>query len=483
MNESAGKLITDSAGPPIRLAWAFGSISVGIKNNLLGVWILFYYNQVLGLDAYLVSIALAIALVIDAISDPIVGILSDRIRTRWGRRHPFMYAAVVPFALSYFFILQVQPGSSDDETFSRLLVLMVVMRISMTFYEVPRNALGPELSKDYDQRNTLTGLSSAFGWFGGAILSHYVMSAYLLEGSFSDAEGYKLLGFWGGCWLFIGTVVASLGTHRTIPSLYQPSIKSLRFTVVLRELRETLSNRNWLILFAAGCVYAIQVGADTGTTTYYNEYLWQWRPEEIAIFAVCQAAAVIIVSLLAPYLSRGRNKKNVAVAVFLLATLIGPLPYFLRLIDPLTDFNTFFLNGDDHLWWALLIHSCVASSLAALGFIYVASMGMEIVEEVQADTGRREEALLGTASSMMHKLIGAGGTLLAGLIVSVSGFDDPSLTYETATTSAITSFSWIHVSFSFFLPLFSTALVAFFKIERDEHVARTKKLGYSREKA
>jgi len=279
------------------------------------------------------------------------------------------------------------------------------------------------------------------------------------------------------------TVVASLGTHRTIPSLYQPSIKSLRFTVVLRELRETLSNRNWLILFAAGCVYAIQVGADTGTTTYYNEYLWQWRPEEIAIFAVCQAAAVIIVSLLAPYLSRGRNKKNVAVAVFLLATLIGPLPYFLRLIDPLTDFNTFFLNGDDHLWWALLIHSCVASSLAALGFIYVASMGMEIVEEVQADTGRREEALLGTASSMMHKLIGAGGTLLAGLIVSVSGFDDPSLTYETATTSAITSFSWIHVSFSFFLPLFSTALVAFFKIERDEHVARTKKLGYSREKA
>ena len=46
---------------------------------------------------------------------------------------------------------------------------------------------GPELSKDYDQRNTLAGLSSVFGWFGGAVLSHYVMSAYLLEGSFSDA--------------------------------------------------------------------------------------------------------------------------------------------------------------------------------------------------------------------------------------------------------------------------------------------------------
>ena len=483
MKEAVQNLYTDRANRSTSLSWAFGGISVGIKNNLLGVWILFYYNQVLGLDAYLVSIALAIALVIDAISDPIVGVWSDRVRTRWGRRHPFMYAAVVPFTASYFLILQEPAGTSDENTFFRLLILMVVMRISMTFYEVPRGALGPELSKDYDQRNTLAGLSSAFGWFGGAVLSHYVMSAYLLEGSFSDAEGYKLLGFWGGCWLFLGTLVASLGTHRTIPSLYQPPTKSLRLTLVFAELRETLSNRNWLILFAAGCVYAIQVGADTGTTTYYNEYLWQWRPEEIAIFAVCQAVAVIVASLLAPYFSKGRNKKNVAVAVFLLATLIGPLPYFLRLVDPLTDFSTFFSNGTDYLWWTLLIHSCTANSLAALGFIYVASMGMEIVEEVQATTGRREEALLGTASSMMHKLIGAGGTLLAGVIVSFSGFDDPNLTYETATTSAITSFSWIHVGFSFFLPLISTALVAFFKIERDDHEARTKQLGYAREKA
>jgi hypothetical protein len=101
---------------------------------------------------------------------------------------------------------------------------------------------------------------------------------------------------------------------------------------------------------------------------------------------------------------------------------------------------------------------------------------------VQAATGRIEEALLGTASSMMHKLIGTGGTLLVGVIVSFSGFDDPNLTYETAATSVITSFSWIHIGFSFFLPLISTELVAYFEIERDDHAARTKKLGYAREK-
>lgn len=75
----------------------------------------------------------------------------------------------------------------------------------------------------------------------------------------------------------------------------------------------------------------------------------------------------------------------------------------------------------------------------------------------------------------MHKLIGTGGTLLVGVIVSFSGFDDPNLTYETAATSVITSFSWIHIGFSFFLPLISTELVAYFEIERDDHAARTKK--------
>ena len=61
--------------------YGIGSLGVGIKNNLLGTWLLFYYNAVLGLEAWLVTLAIGIALVIDAISDPFVGIWSDRVKT------------------------------------------------------------------------------------------------------------------------------------------------------------------------------------------------------------------------------------------------------------------------------------------------------------------------------------------------------------------------------------------------------------------
>ena len=191
-----------------QVLYGSGSISVGIKNNLLGTYLLIYYNQVLGLDAGVAALAMAIALAVDAVSDPLVGIWSDRARTRWGRRHPFMYAALVPFAASYYLLLSDPGQISDQALFLRLLVLLVILRLSMTFYEVPRGALAPELSKDYDQRNALSAWAMAFGWLGGAGIA-FVANRYLLD-SFVDLEGYQSLAFWGGLGIFIGGFIVFL---------------------------------------------------------------------------------------------------------------------------------------------------------------------------------------------------------------------------------------------------------------------------------
>ena len=82
--------------------YSIGTIPVGIKNSLLGSFLLVYFNQVLGLSAKLAASAMAIALIVDAISDPIVGAWSDRVKTRWGRRHPFIYLGILPFSIFYY---------------------------------------------------------------------------------------------------------------------------------------------------------------------------------------------------------------------------------------------------------------------------------------------------------------------------------------------------------------------------------------------
>jgi glycoside/pentoside/hexuronide:cation symporter, GPH family len=453
--------------------YAFGALGVGIKNNLLGVWLLIYYNQVLGLDAILVSSAMALALIVDAVSDPFVGIWSDRLRSKWGRRHPFMYLAIIPFTLSFYFILQDPRPLSDQDLFMRLVFLMIVMRLAMTFYEVPRGALAPELTKDYDQRNTISAWGMCLGWVGGAGIS-FIHQYYFLQDSYLFAGGYQLLAFWGGLGIFLSTTYTTISTHRHIPDLHKPPERNFNLTIFLREARQTLSNKSWLVLFFAGCIYAMLVGVDTGALTYYNQFFWEWQPQQVAIWSLTSAIAVIFFAVFAPLIAKGRSKKNIAVGVFLTTIIVGPLPVFLRLIDPYFDVQLFPLNGSDLLWWILAIHAALVSSLGALGFIFIGSMAMEIVEDVERDTGRREEGLLGTVNSFVQKLVGAGGVLIAGIIVSASGFDDPNVTVETAANN----FALTHLIIGFILPIFSTLLILLFNIDRNDHLDNVTDLGY-----
>jgi Na+/melibiose symporter-like transporter len=460
--------------------YGFGSIPVGIKNNLLGTYLLIYYNQVLGLDALLAASAMAVALVVDAVSDPWVGIWSDRVRTRWGRRHPFMYSAIVPFALAYYFLLRDPGDISEPDLYLRLLLLLVVLRLAMTFYEIPRGALAPELSKDYDQRNLLAGWSMAFGWFGGAGIA-FIANAFFLD-SFVDREGYQLLAFWGGLGIFIGSAVSTIGLHKHIPDLHVPQKRSnFSIKIFFREAVETLSNRSWIVLFISGCVFSLLVGMEQGVGTYYNEYFWRWRPEQIAVFALFQASCVILLSFLAPMIARGRNKKNIAVGIFMVSIFCGPLPLILRLIDPYFAFSTFPANGTGSLWWILLFHAGFLAAIGALGFIFIGSMSMEIVEDVERVTKRREEGLLGTVNSFVHKLVGAGGVLISGAIISFVGFDAPGVTLEELRGPVINKFAVVHVCLGLVLPLISTSLVLLYNIDRRGHEKTIESLGYVEE--
>ena len=470
-------LKAQSASTRTLWTYGFGSIGVGIKNNLLGTWLLFYYNAVLGLEAWLVTLAIGIALVIDALSDPFVGIWSDRVRTRWGRRHPFMYGAVIPFALCYYLILQDPGDISDSALFTRLLVLMILMRIAMTFYEVPRGALAPELTKDYDQRNIIAGIGMALGWIGGAGIS-FIHMEYFLVDSFSNGAGYQLLAFWGGLGIFVSTVITTVGTHSRIPHLHVPPVRSFKVNSFFREAKETLSNRSWIVLFASGCIYALVVGTDTGAGTYYNNYFWEWKPTEISTFAAWNAASVVFIALFAPRIAIGRSKKKIAVGIFLTSIVVGPLPMVLRLLEPQVGMQLFPSNGTDLIWWILLIHSCALVSIGSLGFIFITSMAMEIVEDVEKATGRREEGLLGTVSSMIQKLIGAGGVLIAGAIITWAGFDDPGVTEEMKSGVLIDRFAIIHVAIGFFLPIISTLLILKYDIDRKGHLDNVNDLGY-----
>jgi GPH family glycoside/pentoside/hexuronide:cation symporter len=135
-----------------KLSYGFGAIAYGVKNNGFDYFLLLFYSQILGVEARMVGLALLIALVFDAFSDPIVGYLSDNTRSRWGRRHPWMYFAAIPVSIAYYFLWSPPGGLSGNQLFAYLVMLSILIRTLITLYEVPSSALAPEITRDYDER-------------------------------------------------------------------------------------------------------------------------------------------------------------------------------------------------------------------------------------------------------------------------------------------------------------------------------------------
>ena len=111
-----------------KLSYGVGQLSDGVKQAAFSTFLFFYYNQVLGLSGSLAGAAALLALLVDAITDPMVGQLSDRFRSRWGRRHPFMLAGALPFGLAMVALFSPPEGLDQSQLFAWMLIGAITVR-------------------------------------------------------------------------------------------------------------------------------------------------------------------------------------------------------------------------------------------------------------------------------------------------------------------------------------------------------------------
>src|SRR5215471_710177 len=138
-----------------KIAYGIGSVAFGVKDNGFAFFLLLFYNQVLGLPERWVGLAIMVALVVDSIGDPVIGYLSDHLHSRWGRRHPFMYASALPVAIGYYLLWAPPADLSPGALFAYLLGVAIVVRILISLYEIPSASLAAELTDHYDERTSL----------------------------------------------------------------------------------------------------------------------------------------------------------------------------------------------------------------------------------------------------------------------------------------------------------------------------------------
>ncbi|MCC7265972.1 MAG: MFS transporter, partial [Caulobacteraceae bacterium] len=162
----------DSAAPRLtfgtKIAYGFGSVAFGVATLGLAPALLQpYLNRVIGIPAIWVGTAIMLTLILDAFIDPAIGRWSDNLRSRWGRRHPLMYVSA-PLVAAVMIAFWSSPTEwSPEVAGAYLLGMLILLRFSISLYEIPSSALAPELTADYHQRTNLLSYRYFFGVIGG----------------------------------------------------------------------------------------------------------------------------------------------------------------------------------------------------------------------------------------------------------------------------------------------------------------------------
>jgi glycoside/pentoside/hexuronide:cation symporter, GPH family len=400
------------------VSYGIGSIAYGIKDNGFSTFLMIYFNQVLGLPAYLVGISLLIAMLFDAVSDPWVGYLSDRCLSRMGRRHPFMYASIIPIALTYYFLWN-PPNLGDFGLFVYLTVMAVTVRLAITFFEVPNSALIGEISHDYDTRTSITGLRLMFGWIGGVVMAVVVYRVYLPDSVDYDPgilnpDGYKEYALVASIVMVIAMLISSLGTHRAISEFSKPDASSQGYGFkFLTNLRHIFTNNSFRSVFVASLFTNLVAGVAMTLQLYFGIYYFGLSTTQIALVTLTMVPAVIIAYLSTAFVLRGHEKKSVAILLTYAAMVLSIsliLAKWLDLLPAARSANLFYIIAA-----ATFVTTIATVLLSAVKF----SMTIDLVDEDQKGTGHRSEGLYLATFSFTRKVVTGLGIFVSGVMLSM----------------------------------------------------------------
>ena len=406
-----------------KASYGVGQGAEGLKDAAFAVFLFFYYSQVLGLSGTYTGLAVGIALVFDAITDPMVGSISDNWVSKRGRRHPFLYGSMLPMAL-FFFLLLSPPDLSEFGLFVWMAVFMTLTRTAMTFYHVPHIALGAELTEDFHERTTIVSFRYFLRYvfmFLAYALGFFVFlkdTAEYPQGQF-NVEAYSGFGLTLAVIMVACVWTSALGTRSRVPFLPRAQEKTNRIGVgkilhrTLLELRTALSNRSFRWMFVGILVMFMMVGVDASLNLYMNTFFWELQSGENFLFFAASPVGALLGSIFTRRLNEWSGKLACVVAGVVVWASLQILPVTLRLFDVFPE------NGSDFLVFTLIGIKFVQGIALIVSLITWNAMIPDIVDEQELVTGKRQEGIFFAASSFAGKFTTGIGTFVAGVALDL----------------------------------------------------------------
>lgn len=389
----------------VKTKFFYGTADLGISllTACIQFFLLFFYTDIAGIDPALAGTALLVGkLTWDAINDPLFGYFSDRTRSRWGRRKPYMLLGAIPFGLSIWLLFSLPPGLVGLKAFLAVIGSFLLADTFQTMVSVPYYALSAELTYDYDERTSLISIRMIFtvvGYILGAALTTAVAGFFMNLGWTKNAA-YSGMGAVFGLVAVITMLITTLGV-KEVPN---PDLKPAEMPA-LSQIKYVFRNRPFVQYMIMSTIISISFTLLTSLLPYYLTYHLKMTDQiPLVMFAMLATIGIFLVpwQLVSKKMSKG-PAYALGLAIACVAILV-----------------TFFLPPEP----TPIIY--IVAVVAGLGFsaqyVFPWSMIPDVVEVDQAATGERHEGIYFGVNAFLGKLTGALGIAASGWALSLYGY-------------------------------------------------------------
>lgn len=392
---------TEKLSLKTKLAYGAGDMGAGITATILAFSLLIFLTNVAGLDAGLAGTVLLIGKIWDAVNDPIVGVLSDRTHSRWGRRHSWMLLGSIPFGL-FFFLQWIVPHFSDNPAtnqwglFWYYVWISVFFNMAFTAVNLPYTALTPELTQDYNERTSLTSFRFAFS-IGGSILA-LMLGLVISQLTPDSGQQYLVLGALCGVLSVLPIYWCIWGTEERYTTATTEDLP------LLAQLRIAFANRPFLYVIG---IYLFSWLAFQLTAAVIPYFVVNWMGLD-SYFQVALLVQVVAIVMLFVWSQASKRFGKRAV-------------YFMGMgLWILAQGGLFFIQpGQVGLMYLLCLMAGVG---VATAYLIPWAMLPDVIELDELRTGQRREGIFYAFMVLLQKIGLAFGLFIVGQALDWAGF-------------------------------------------------------------
>lgn len=410
-----------------RIGYGIGIAPETWKSSGWDLFVLFYYTQVLGVPGTLTGAAIAVALIVDAVTDPMIGLWSDTIRRApLGRRHTLMAASIVPFCGAFAMLFNPPAGLTHPQLFFWLLCFAVITRIGITLWTIPFYATGVELSREPGQRSQLIAIrtigsnAARFALTYVAFTFFFVATPQFPKGQLNPAA-YPGFGFAIALLAALIMVVTITLTYKPLKRVHEAeqgqSSTKVPFMTALKQFLPTIPlTPNIYVVIGVTLLVFVVLSTSNVLTLHLSTYYWHLEGAQIRDVQLAQVPGTIIAALLAAPVIRMLDKKRTmvfGVAGFIACVL---LPVLLPLVGLLPT------DGSPQLVRTLMAFQFMEGLTYGSFLVAVGATAADIADEHEANTGRPQQGVLPGITFFCTKASSALINLSVGVLLDLIRF-------------------------------------------------------------